>query len=88
MERMVSATNTAAKVTKFSAEELQSAMEKADRILRPTVCMLHQDVLEDLKKQDPDIEKKYVFYSSEFIDKDKIYAMSRESFEDMTKNAI
>lgn len=70
--------------TMFTIEEIKAAMKKADKIMRPTVCILHPDVLENLKQQDPDIEMKYVFLPDDSVDKDKAYLMSRESFENMT----
>ncbi len=71
-------------MTKIPAEGMEQAINKIDMCLRPTVVFMHPDVFEAIKQQMPDIEDRMVIYTNIAIEKDKIYAMSRETFEDYT----
>lgn len=69
----------------MNVEELRNAIDKADRILRPQVIFMHPETFEQIKQQEPDIEKKLVIYAYDCINKNTCYVMSREDFENNTR---
>ena len=67
----------------INASQLIEAVEKADRLLRPDVVIINPETFEILIKEDPDIEKKAVFYQSFAVDKNTCYVMKRSDFENL-----
>lgn len=67
----------------INASQLIEAIENADRLLRPDVVIINPETFEILIKEDPDIEKKAVFYQSFVVDKNTCYVMKRSDFENL-----
>ena len=53
----------------MNIKELRDAIDKADMILRPQVIFMHPETFEEIKQQEPDIEKKFVIYAHDCIEK-------------------
>ena len=72
-------------VTTINYEKLMDTINRADMILRRTVVFMHPETYKTLKAAEPQIDKNFVFYITDAVDKDKCYVMKREDFENMSK---
>jgi hypothetical protein len=75
-------------MSEISIENLKDELHKMDLMLRPYVCFVHPETLDEIKKVESDIENKILFKTTELIDKDKAVMMKREQLEEWTFGSI
>ena len=67
---------------------IKATLHEMDMKLRSYVCFVHPEMLEEIKKVEPDIENKILFKATELIDKNKAVMMKREQLEEWTFGSI
>lgn len=75
-------------MNEISAAMIKATLHEMDMQLRPYVCFLHPEMLEEIKKVEHDIEDKILFKTTELITKDKAVLMKREELEEWTFGMI
>lgn len=68
-------------MNEITAAMIKSTLHEMDMKLRPYVCFVHPEILEEIKKVEPDIENQILFKTTELIEKDKAVMMKREELE-------
>ena len=69
-------------MNEISAAMIKATLHEMDMKLRPYVCFIHPEMLEEIKKVESDIEDKILFKPTELIEKDKAVIMKREQLEE------
>lgn len=75
-------------MNEISAAMIKATLHEMDMKLRPYVCFIHPEMLDEIKKVESDIEDKILFKPTELIDKDKAVMMKREQLEEWTFGSI
>ena len=75
-------------MNEISASMIKATLHEMDLKLRPYVCFVHPEMLEEIKKVESDIEDKILFKTTELIEKDKAVMMKREELEQWTFGRI
>lgn len=75
-------------MNEISAAMIKATLHEMDMQLRPYVCFVHPETLDEIKKVESDIENKILFKTTELIDKDKAVMMKREQLEEWTFGSI
>lgn len=70
------------------AAMIKAILHEMDIQLRSYVCFVHPEMLDEIKKVEPDIENKILFKTTELIDKDKAVMMKRKQLEEWTFGKI
>lgn len=75
-------------MNEISAAMIKATLHEMDLLLRPYVCFIHPEILEGIKKIEPDIENKILFKPTELVEKDKVVLMKREQLEEWMFGSI